>query len=442
VRFMPPPRRCAGRAVSVSMDERVWRLPGPRAFVSDIAAEHGRGRHVATVLPESLTLDPVFTDSLAVAILDEFATQSVSARRVYDAGPGTSVFDAFCQALIFGDDRPATIPDLLRHEEARDVVAVVAAPDLSDVAREELAAFLQRVEVETHATGRGQRLSIVAIMARGQLPAFAGGATSDVTLTSIWWWGRVARWDVAAYIVGLAGHPHRAGVLEDVRTESIVEVARWDLDLAEQLDDQWTGDPDELTVLLGEWCHVPVAAKPGKIESRPRTFYPSQAGLRPPEQMLGSWDSRLVDAWHEQLTMSPRTLVGAPEKLARVVWAAQARVFLPWIEEQRSALYERVVTTLGARRFAEVLNNRFSPPLTADAAIEIGALDRVVRMAIGSSDQELCDVSRQLRKTRNWLSHMRPLSLADQESLVAAGKCLLDNGADSLVTAMCLPSPR
>lgn len=406
------------------MDERVWRLPGPRTFVGDIVAEHGRGRHVATVLPESLALDPVFTDSLAVALLDEFARQSVSARRVYDAGPGSSVLDAFCQALIF-DDRPVTIPDLLRHREARDTVAVVAAPDLCVPARDGLGPFLQRVELETHAAGYGQRLSIVAIIARGQLPAFAGGATSDVSLTSIWWWGRVARWDVAAHIAGCVGRSRLAGVLEDVRTESIVEVARWDLDLAERLAGQWTGDPDELRVLLRERCQAPADGNSGETRAKPRSSVASLAGLRPPDPMLGMWDSRLVDGWHEQVSVSARTLAVTPEKLARVVWAAQARVLLPWIEERRSALHERVVTTLGDRRFAEVLRNRFSPLVTADASVEIGTLDRVVRIAIGSSDPELCDVSRQLRRARNWLSHLRPLSLTEQESLVAACMYLL-----------------
>ena len=123
--------------------------------------------------------------------------------------------------------------------------------------------------------------------------------------------------------------------------------------------------------------------------------------------------------------MSARTLAVAPEKLARVVWAAQARVLLPWIEERRAALYERVVIALGGRRLAEVLRNRFDPPVTADASMEIGTLDRVVQIAIGSSDPELCGAARQLRRARNWLAHMRPLSLAEQESLESACKHLL-----------------
>jgi hypothetical protein len=406
------------------MDERVWRLPGPRAFIEDIVAEHGRGRHVATVLPAALARDPLFTDSLAVALLDELAAQSVDARRVYDGGPGTSVFDAFCQALIFGDDPPATIPDLLRHDEVRDMVAVVAAPDLCDPARAEFAEFLRRVEVESHTTGYGQRLSIIALVARGQLPAFAGGATSDVALTSIWWWGRVARWDVAAHIASLTGQSQLRGVLEDVRTESIVEVARWDLDLAERLADEWGGDPDDLKALLGEPCRLPEVPGSSGVRARTRGWSTTSAGLRPPDGMVGMWDNHAVEGWHEQVSESAHTLAATPQRLHRLVWAAQARVLLPWIEERRLALYEFVLEALGGRRFAEVLRNAFDPPLTADASVEIGALARVVQIAIGSSDPELADVSRQLRRARNSLSHLRPLSLTEQQSLVAACKCL------------------
>jgi hypothetical protein len=58
------------------MDERVWRLPGPRGFVREVVREHRRGRHVAVVLPQALASEAVFTDSLAVALLGEFASQA------------------------------------------------------------------------------------------------------------------------------------------------------------------------------------------------------------------------------------------------------------------------------------------------------------------------------------------------------------------------------
>ena len=193
------------------MDERVWRLPGPRSFVRDIVAERGRGRHVATVLPEALASDVQFTDGLGVAVLDEFARLSVSARRIYGAGQDRSILDTFSQALIF-DDPPATVDELLRHPEVENTVAVVVARDLGTAARDGLPGFLERVELESHARmNQAQRLSIVAILARGQLPAFRGGASSDIAMTSIWWWARIARWDVAAHIADLAERgPSRA----------------------------------------------------------------------------------------------------------------------------------------------------------------------------------------------------------------------------------------
>lgn len=406
------------------MDERVWQLPGPRGFVRDIVAEHRRGRHVATVLPLALASDAAFTDSLSVALLEEFAGQSVNARRIYDAGPDASVLEAFCQALIF-DDQPATIPDLLIHPEVRDMVAVVVAQDLCAQARDELSPFLRRVELETHAAGHSRRLSVVAIVTRSQLPAFPGGANSEIALTSIWWWSRIARWDVAAHIAGLAGQALLSGVLEDVRTESIVELARWDLDLAERLAAAWSGELSALPSLL---CECGSAAANGNSGHAARVGAATKAwkgataraGLRPPDPDVELWDQRMMDGWHDRESVTVRLLTAAPDKLSRVVWAAQARVLLPWIEECRSALLARVTETLGTGRLTAVLRDGFDLPVKADTLVEIGVLDKVVQMAIGSGNPELRYASRRLREARNALAHLRPLSLAEQESLVAA----------------------
>jgi hypothetical protein len=331
----------------------------------------------------------------------------------------------FSQALIF-DNQPATIPDLLIHPEVRDMVAVVVAQDLCAPARDELSPFLRRLELETHAAGPARRLSVVAIVTRSQLPAFSGGASSDIALTSIWWWARISRWDVAAHIAGLAGQLRLSGVLEDVRTESIVELARWDLDLAERLADAWSGELGSLSSLLYECGPAAANGKSGNAASggaAARAWKGATAasdGLRPPDLDIELWDQRTVDGWHDRQSVTAYSLTAAPDKLSQVVWAAQARVLLPWIEECRSALFTRVTETLGAERLAAVLRNRFDPPVKADTLVEIGVLDKVVQMIIGSGNPELRDASRRLREARNSLAHMRPLSLAEQESLVAA----------------------
>ena len=395
------------------MDERVWRLPGPRSFVRDIVAEHGRGRHVATVLPEALASDVQFTDGLGVAVLEEFARLSVSARRIYGAGQDRSILDTFSQALIF-DDPPATVDELLRHPEVENTVAVVVARDLGTAARDGLPGFLERVELESHARmNRAQRLSIVAILERGQLPAFRGGASSDIAMTSIWWWARIARWDVAAHIADLAALGPLQGVLADVRTESVVEVARWDLDLAEHLMTTWEGEPGHLPSALKDWRSVSAPAMNAGRHAGP-------GGLRPPNPVLLSWDQRAVEGWHDHLSAATCSLAAEPDKLSRLVWAAQARVLLPWIEERRATLHTRVTQLLGAPRLAAILHDWFDPPVDADGLVEIGALDRVIRKALGSRNAELREASRWLREARNRLAHMRPLSLGEQESLLAA----------------------
>ena len=400
------------------MDERVWRLPGPRSFVRDIVAEWGRGRHVTTVLPEALASDAIFTDGLGVAMLEEFARQSVSARRIYDAGQDKSILDTFSQALIF-EDPPATISALLRHPEVENTVAVVVARELGTCARNGLPAFLERVELESHATtNQAQRLSIVAVLGRGQLPSFRGGASSDIAMTSIWWWARIARWDVAAHIAELAERVSLQGIVADVRTESIVEVARWDLDLAEHLVMTWEGEPRDLPSLLKDWRSV---SAPAISASR----HIGTDGIRPPDLFLPSWDQRVVEDWHDRLSVTTCSLVAEPDKLSRLVWAAQARVLLPWIEEQRAMLHIRVTEILGPQRLASMLDGWFDPPVNANGLVEIGMLDRVIRRALGTRNTEVRDASRWLREARNHLAHMRPLSLGEQESLLAACQFLL-----------------
>lgn len=399
------------------MDERVWRLPGPRGFVRDIVAERARGRHVTTVLPEALASDAQFTDGLAVAVQDEFVRHSVPTRRIYGLGADLPILDTFSQALIF-EDPPVTVAELLRHPEASNTVAVVVARDLDTTARSGLPGFLERMELESHAgTGQAQPLCVIAILARHQLPAFRGGASSDVAMTSIWWWARIARWDVAAHIVGLIERAPLHGVLSDVRTESIVEVARWDLDLAEHLVTAWDGEPSGLPSLLKDWRCVSAPVMNGG--------HGRMDGLQPPNLVLPSWDQGVVESWHNQVSAATCSLAAEPEKLSRLIWAAQARVLLPWIEERRSALHIRVAEILGRPRLGAILRETFNPPVDADGLVEIGVLDTVVRRALGSRHSDVRDASRWLRQARNDLAHIRPLSLDDQESLQAACQILL-----------------
>jgi hypothetical protein len=235
-------------------------------------------------------------------------------------------------------------------------------------------------------------------------------------MTSIWWWARIARWDVAAHIADLTEPGFLRGVLADVRAESVVEIARWDLDLAEHLMTTWDGEPSRLPSLLKDWrCGSAPVISGGRS---------GLDGLQPPSLALPAWDQGIVEGWHDRVSVATYSLADEPEKLSRLVWAAQARVLLPWIEERRSTLHVRVTEILGAPRLCTILREWFDPPVDADGLVEIGALDTVIRKALDSRHSDVRDASRRLREARNHLAHMRPLSLGDQESLQAACQIL------------------
>jgi hypothetical protein len=97
-------------------------------------------------------------------------------------------------------------------------------------------------------------------------------------------------------------------------------------------------------------------------------------GLRPPEPILVFWDQHVVEGWHDQLSVTTCSLAAEPERLSRLVWAAQARVLLPWIEERRSSLQAQPAELLGPQRLASMLCEWFDPPIEAQGSSRSASL--------------------------------------------------------------------
>lgn len=141
---------------------------------------------------------------------------------------------------------------------------------------------------------------------------------------------------------------------------------------------------------------------------------------RPPAQLIEAWDSRFVDNWHGAPCVQASVLVTDKPGLARVIWSAQARVLLPWVEQQRARLQQLALNVLGRRRFDEVLVRHLGREPSLDSVLEIGALDKAIRIGIGRTHPHITEASRRLRACRNALAHLTPISLAEQTAAVAA----------------------
>ena len=384
------------------MDERIWSLPGPRSLISDTLDELKRGRHVCIVLPAGMAGDPAVTDSLSAAVLDA-ASRLTTTRRVFAEPNFDSLLEVFAHTVDL-DDPPATVPELLSHHLGAGTIFVTVAAEHSRRQHDEFPKFLQRLEQDTHSVPADGRMSLVVICGRNALPAFRGGESSDVSLATVWWWNRIARWDTAAHIRYIDRPRVSDRTLADIRDETIVEVARWDLSLAERLAQDWSGDPAELPEHLGE---TPSGEQPAETRER--------CGTRPADSLLEMWDAGRIDGWHDAHSPAP-----SPQRLRRLVWAAQARIVLPWIEQRREVLQERTIEKMGRKRFNEALQSMFDPPLSDAGLVEIGDLYQVIAARLGKTEAALRSTGWRLRDARNKAAHLDPLTLGELNELVNA----------------------
>lgn len=357
-----------------------------------------------------MAADPELTDSLAVEIISQLEQFHLDPRRVHDDPEALSVLQIIGSAVVYFEP-PATVLDLLWHRDAASTVAVVVTTDLPKQRQSELPGLLARLETETRSAASDDRLTVVTIGDRQHLPR--GGESSGVALATVWWWNRVARWDVAAHISQAGPPTGETRVLADVKTETIVEIARWNLDLAARMAKSWSGDPQDISNFL--------EAQDISTQTIDCT---DRCGPRPPESLIELWDRQLVDGWHDSCSISAHALCSQPKRIDRLVWAAQARVLLPWIEEHREILYGHVKKLMGQRRLQSALADLFEPPLTASGLVEIGPLKRIVEVRIGNTDTAVRAAARRLHDARNHLAHLEPLGLAQLRELVVAASKL------------------
>ena len=376
-------------------------------MIRDVLQETQRRRHVAVVLPGPIAADAAVTDGLAVEIMAQL-DRTIDVVRIHEDPDADSLLQALSNAVVY-DDPPVTVPDLLWHREAASKVAVIVTNDMPKAQRRQSPNLLARLERETRSEPHARRLTVITIGDRDHLPHFAGGESSDVTLATVWWWNRIARWDVAAHMAQIDPPVADHRVLADVLTETIVEIARWDLDLAQTMAQLWSGDADDIGKFLN--ARVLSGFTVGTAE---------RCGTRPGDTIIDLWDDLLIDGWHDSCSASAHALTADPARLDRLIWAAQARILLPWIEERREVLYQRVINVMGRGRFQAAVLDLFDPPLEVTNVIEIGPLRRIIDIRIGDTNPHLRSAARRLHEARNQLAHLKPLGLAQLRELVAA----------------------
>jgi len=383
----------------------IWRLPGPGGFVQEVARLARGGQHVLAIVPKYVAEESEYSDALAVAILNELG----ESRRVFPNAKVGGLAGAFGFEVSDDFDRyPTTVPELINHVDVVGRTFVCNTRDLDPAHLAELPTFLSRLDDESRPVPRTDRGTMIFILSSDLVPHDA----ESVATARLWYWDRVARWDVAALLASQTSWHRVSGVLGEVRLETIIEIARWDFILALDIAHEWTHDEFELSVILDRHAaNVPAS-----------TVVRRTAQKEPPELNLTAWDQGLVEAWHGEPGYKPATLPSTDRRLERLLWSAQARVLLPWIEIRRVSIERLVLEKLGSRRMESAVRElATSYPGAEDdsTVVEIALLARIIAVRLGNAEPRLRTTARVLRDARNKLAHLTPLPSGHLDRMIS-----------------------
>jgi hypothetical protein len=299
------------------------------------------------------------------------------------------------------ENQPVTVPDLIAHDDVVGRVFVCNTADLEPAHLAELPRFLQRLDDESRPVPRSERATMIVILGHEFLPA----DPASVATARLWYWDRVARWDVAALLAAHSSPEDLVGVLGEVRLETIIEVSRWDFELAVELAHDWSGDYLEITEIVGRRTGAGI----------PDLSVKTVALKRPPalRAHLESWDDGVLESWHGIASTTPASSLATGKGLVGHFWSAQARVLLPWIEVRRASVESMVREKLGPVKMAAATGQYSTryPEIEFDATlVELPTLARIISARFGASEEPLRESTRVLRAARNRLAHFKPLT--------------------------------
>jgi len=388
----------------MTLHSDIWRLPGPGGFAREVAHLAGGGQHVLAVIPRYIADNPSYSDTLAVAVQNELDDP----RRLYPASSQGSLAGSlgFNMTDDF-DGAPVTVSDLLTHGDVAGRIFVCNATDLDSAHMSELPTFLRRLDDESRSVPSSVRATMIFILNHGLLPQ----DPASVATARVWYWDRVARWDVAALLAGHSVADDLAGVLGEVRLETIIEAARWDFELAIKIAQDWSGENQEIAAILNR------NGRPSPTGKAVRQV----AQKRPPEAQIAAWDSGGLESWHGVCSIRPEFFIERHDGAVGIFWSAQSRVLLPWLEIQRVHVEAIIREKLGSDKMnaaVELYSTRY-PDIEYDATlVEFSTLARIVNARFGRSEQRLQDTTGLLRSARNRLAHLDPLSRDELHQLV------------------------
>lgn len=215
---------------------------------------------------------------------------------------------------------------------------------------------------------------------------------ADAALAQLDWLGVIGPLDTALVIRETLLADERS--IDPVVERTMTEIARFDLDLAERLALEWSGEIADLPDLVPSvgiidvgWSDAPRPQRLSALGQDERRF----------------WDEGRLELWEGQAQAHVGATGPSTEKVCEhLIWRAQVGVLFGEIEEWRVRLTE------WACRMPQLTSVDESYPLRD---LEIGPLASSVASRIQMNHPDVAQLLYWLKGARNDLAHVTPLSL-------------------------------
>lgn len=307
------------------MSSQLWRLPGPQRFASQVRNSLDRGFSPVVVLTQQQLEDELWQQHFLEAVdrhldlVDTSAEPERPAAAVVAESLGVDDVDP-------GPDAPTALAGH-RDLEARTLQLRLSGTDDTTHWVE----FVRRFVTSGRAAPIEDRPRLLILTDHETSTSLT---PRETMLQPFWWWGVLDRLDTAVHVSERLSSARADVVLRD----SIVEVAGFDLALADYLAESWDGRPAALEDLLLTY----MAPGPGSdglaLPDLPHSSTPLEP---PPVGLTGLWADGWVDHWDAfPAYIHPCKLVhlGRRDDVIARVWRAQLRSLMPLVDEERGRL--------------------------------------------------------------------------------------------------------
>lgn len=303
-------------------------LPGPRVWASNLLADVSEGKSLLLLTPDTMAypnyaeffrrLADEHLECTLVEPRDAAGTGELEQqlRELFDIGVSVRGLRAVTRAIVKGEGLgPPRVLLLGWPGEAAGAFCQALGPSLHEVG-----------------LAPGEVPSFVVVAGLPEPAAVATRDLNSVELVVHWWWGVLSRTDVQGYV--MVRRPDWKSVAVGVA----VEIAGWNLDVAEMLCQDWNGERRSLAGLEESLrSRVPTSYDTPSVQ-------PSSAAPAPTQH--ASWARGEVNMLEGVVTGPVAVDIHGEDWVDFAYWVAHARTYLPRIGlEQR-----RLQADLGRQR--------------------------------------------------------------------------------------------